>query len=46
MIKFIKKRESQDILSFNKLIVEECNYINIFNINKSIIIEINIYKVI
>jgi hypothetical protein len=45
IIKSIKRKENRDILSFNKQAVKGHNYINILNINRSIAIKINIYKV-
>jgi N-acyl-phosphatidylethanolamine-hydrolysing phospholipase D len=45
IIEFIKRRENRDILSFNKQAVKRYNYANILNISKSVIVKINIYKV-
>jgi N-acyl-phosphatidylethanolamine-hydrolysing phospholipase D len=45
IIEFTKKRENRDILSLNKQVIKGYNYASIFNISKSVAIEINIYKV-
>jgi hypothetical protein len=46
IIEFTKRREIQDMLSFDKLVVKGHRRANILNISRSIIIEINIHKVI
>jgi hypothetical protein len=45
IIKFTKKRENRDILSFNEQVIKGRSRASILNINKSVIIKINIYKV-
>ena len=45
IIKFIKRKENRDTLSFNKQAIKGRNRANILNISKSVIIKINIYKV-
>jgi hypothetical protein len=46
IIEFIKRRESQEVLSLDKPVIEGRSRVNILNINGSIIVEINIYEVI
>jgi hypothetical protein len=46
IIEFTKRRESQEVLSLNKLVIEGRSRISILNINRSIIVEINIHEVI
>jgi N-acyl-phosphatidylethanolamine-hydrolysing phospholipase D len=45
IIKFIKRRENRDVLSFNKQVIKGYSRASILNISKSIIVKINIYEV-
>jgi N-acyl-phosphatidylethanolamine-hydrolysing phospholipase D len=46
IIEFTKRRESQDVLSLDKPVVDGRSCAGILNIGGSIIVETNIYKVI
>jgi hypothetical protein len=46
IIEFTKRRESQEVLSLDKPVIKGRSRTSILNINKSIVIEINIYEVI
>jgi hypothetical protein len=46
IIEFIKRRESQEVLSLNKLVIKGRSRTSILNISGSIAVEINIQEVI
>jgi hypothetical protein len=46
IIEFIKRRESQEVLSLNKPVIEGRSRTGILNISGSIAVEINIHEVI